>query len=217
VATVSASQALVMTKFKTVRAGISVGITFKAPLRRSAESKGTRRTDRGPPAEMRKAPHLLAEIARRDALVLENLPLAKTIAMGVYAHLPVRLDLDDLVQAGVLGLIDAAKKFNSEMKVVFPAYAKHRIKGAMLDSLRKLDWASRDMRRRHKQVEAATRDLASVLQRSPTEAEVAEKLGMGMERFHMMMVDLRSTGLISASTRPPRERRIPRSGFSWQS
>jgi len=84
---------------------------------------------------------------------------------------------------------------------VFSSYAKHRIKGAILDSLRQLDWASRDMRRRHKQVEAATRDLAAELQRNPTEGEVAKKLGMDAERWRTMMIDLRNVGLISASTR----------------
>ena len=67
--------------------------------------------------------------------------------------------------------------------------------------LRQLDWASRDMRRRHKQVEAATGDLAGTLQRNPTEAEVAEKLGMDPQRWRGMMLDLRNVGLISASTR----------------
>ena len=70
----------------------------------------------------------------------------------------------------------------------------------MLDSLRQLDWASRDMRRRHKQVEAAKRDLVSTLQRAPTEAEIAEKLGMDVDRWRTMMLDLRNVRLMSAST-----------------
>src|SRR5580692_12070512 len=96
---------------------------------------------------------------RRDDVVLEHLPLVKAIAVRVHETLPVHVDLDDLVHAGIIGLFDAATKFNPEKQVVFSSYAKHRIKGAILDSLRQLDWASRDMRRRHKQVEAATRDL----------------------------------------------------------
>ena len=88
-----------------------------------------------------------------------------------------------------------------EKKVAFSSYAKHRIKGAILDSLRQLDWASRDLRRRHKQVEAATRSLAATLQRTPTEAEVAQKLGVGEGRWRQMMIDLRNVGLISASRR----------------
>src|SRR3984885_14470818 len=111
-----------------------------------------------------------AKLARRDRVVLEHVPLVKAIAVRVHENLPVHVDLDDLVHAGILGLFDAASKFNPDKQVVFSSYAKHRIKGAILDSLRQLDWASRDMRRRHKQVEAATRDLSSTLQRAPTEA-----------------------------------------------
>src|SRR5207248_9820509 len=138
-----------------------------------------------------KANSQAAKLARRDRVVLEHVPLVKAIAVRVHENLPVHVDLDDLVHAGILGLFDAANKYNPEKQVVFSSYAKHRIKGAILDSLRQLDWASRDMRRRHKQVEAATRDLASTLQRAPTEAEVAEKLGMDVERWRNMMLDLR--------------------------
>ena len=142
-----------------------------------------------------------ARLARRDRVVLEHLPLVKAIAVRVHENLPVHVDMDDLVHAGILGLFDAASKYNPEKQVAFSSYAKHRIKGAILDSLRQLDWASRDMRRRHKQVEAATRDLAGTLQRNPTETEVAQKLGMDPERWRGMMLDLRNVGLISASTR----------------
>ena len=108
----------------------------------------------------------------RDRIVLDHLPLVKAIAVRVHENLPVHVDLDDLIHAGVLGLFDAAGKYNPEKKVVFHSYAKHRIKGAILDSLRQLDWASRDLRRRHKQVEAVTRDLSAQLERMPTEAEL---------------------------------------------
>jgi RNA polymerase sigma factor for flagellar operon FliA len=123
------------------------------------------------------------------------------------------VDLDDLVHAGILGLFDAASKYNPEKKVVFSSYAKHRIKGAILDSLRQLDWASRDLRRRHKQVEAVTRDLAATLQRNPTESEVAEKLGVEVERWRQMMVDLRSVGLVSASSRANDQDDLPAPDF----
>src|SRR3954467_13821746 len=136
-----------------------------------------------------------AKMARRDRVVLEHLPLVKAIAIRVHENLPVHVDVDDLVHSGILGLFDAASKFNPDKQVVFSSYAKHRIKGAILDSLRQLDWASRDMRRRHKQVEAATRDLAAELQRNPTEQEVAAKLGMDAERWRTMMIDLRNVGL----------------------
>ncbi len=154
-----------------------------------------------------------AKLARRDRVVLEHLPLVKAIAIRVHENLPVHVDVDDLVHAGILGLFDAASKYNPEKQVAFSSYAKHRIKGAILDSLRQLDWASRDMRRRHKQVEAATRELAATLQRNPTEAEVAQKLGMDQERWRSMMLDLRNVGLVSASTRSNESEDLPAPDF----
>ena len=167
------------------------------------------------PEDSRVAAAKAAERARavRDQVVLEHLPLVKAIAVRVHENLPVHVDLDDLVHAGILGLFDAASKFNPDKQVVFSSYAKHRIKGAILDSLRQLDWASRDLRRRHKQVEAATRDLAATLQRNPTEDEVAQKLGIEVARWRQMMLDLRNVGLISASTRANESDDLPAPDF----
>lgn len=146
-----------------------------------------------------------AKLERRDSVVLEHLPLVKAIALRVHENLPVHVEVDDLVHAGILGLFDAASKYDPDKQVAFSSYAKHRIKGAILDSLRQLDWASRDMRRRHKQVELVTRELAAVLQRNPTEEEVAQKMGMDTNRWRTMMLDLRNVGLVSASTRSNNE------------
>ena len=154
-----------------------------------------------------------SNLAKRDHIVLEHLPLVRAIAVRVHANLPVHVDLDDLVHAGVLGLFDAANKYNADKQVAFSGYAKHRIKGAILDSLRQLDWASRDMRRRQKQVEAVTNDLSGTLQRAPTEAEVAEKLGVDVERFRTLMIDLRNGGLVSASTRSNENKELPPPDF----
>ena len=155
----------------------------------------------------------VAKIAKRDRIVIEHLPLAKAIAIRVSKNLPVFVDLDDLIHAGVLGLFDAATKFNPKKKVAFPSYAKHRIKGAIIDSLRQLDWASRDLRRRHKQLEALTRDLQATLQRTPTESEIALKLGVDVERLRQMMVDMRNVELISASSRAPEHDDLPALDF----
>ena len=84
----------------------------------------------------------------RDRIVIEHLPLVKAIAIRVHGNLPVHVDVDDLIHAGVLGLFDAVEKFDASKNVAFQGYAKHRIKGSILDSLRQLDWASRDMRKR---------------------------------------------------------------------
>ena len=142
-----------------------------------------------------------SKTAKRDQIVLEHLPLVKAIALRVHENLPVHVDLDDLIHAGVIGLFDAASKYDGDKNVAFSAYAKHRIKGAILDSLRQLDWASRDLRRRHKQLEAVTRELSLVLQRAPTEAEIATKLGYDIDRWRQMMIEMRNVGLVSASAR----------------
>lgn len=150
---------------------------------------------------------------RRDQAILEHLPLVRAIAVRVHENLPVHVDLDDLVHAGILGLMEAAAKFDPEKAVSFPAYAKHRIKGAILDSLRQLDWASRDLRRRHKQMEALTRELTAELHRAPTEEEMAERMGVGLSRWRQMLLDLRNVGLVSASTRAHEQEELPAPDF----
>jgi RNA polymerase sigma factor FliA len=148
--------------------------------------------------------------AKRDTVVLEHLSLVKAIAVRVRENLPVHVDLDDLVHAGVLGLFDAVEKFNPEKQVAFQAYAKHRIKGAILDSLRQADWASRDLRRRQKQLDATTRELMTRLGRTPTEAEIAESLGVDLDRWRHMALELKNLGLLSVSSlRPDPDNQTP--------
>lgn len=194
-----------------VPARLSVARVGARPLSKPVHSSETLRPVHS--AARTKSNAEAIKLARRDRVVLEHLPLVKAIAVRVHENLPVHVELDDLVHAGILGLFDAATKFNPDKQVAFSSYAKHRIKGAILDSLRQLDWASRDMRRRHKQVEAATRELASALQRTPTEQEIAEKLGMDVERWRNMMIDLRNIGLISASTRTNENEDLPAPDF----
>jgi len=141
------------------------------------------------------------DMSRRDQLVLEHLPLVRAIAVRVYENLPMHVELEDLVHAGILGLFDAAHKYDDTKHVVFRGYAKHRIKGAILDSLREMDWASRDLRRRHKRLEEVTRELSAVMERHPTEVEIAEKMGMDLERWRQVALELRMVGFLSASTR----------------
>ena len=142
----------------------------------------------------------------RDQIVLDHLSLVKVIAIRVHENLPVHVDLDELVHAGVLGLFDAVEKFDASKNVAFQAYAKHRIKGAILDSLRQLDWASRDMRKHQKQVEAATRNLSLQLGRTPTESEVAQHMGVDAGKWRRMLIELHTLGLVSATTRTDEDR-----------
>jgi RNA polymerase sigma factor for flagellar operon FliA len=96
-----------------------------------------------------------------------------------------------------MGLFEAATKYQDDKQVPFPVYAKHRIRGAILDSLRQLDWASRDARRLYKQMETVTHDLTSKLGRTPTQPEIAQAMGVDPKRWQSLMVDFRSFGLAS--------------------
>src|SRR5580700_8641892 len=145
-------------------------------------------------------------LAVRDQIVLEHLPLVKVIAIRVRENLPVHIELDDLIHAGVLGLFDAVEKYDATKNVEFQAYAKHRIKGAILDSLRQLDWASRDMRRRQKQADSVSRDFSAKFGRTPTEAEIAEQMGVTTDRWRRMAMEMRSTGPVSSSPREDLDR-----------
>ena len=143
---------------------------------------------------------------QRDQIVLDHLSLVKAIAIRVHENLPVHVDLDDLIHAGVMGLFDAVTRYDGAKNVQFHSYAKHRIKGAILDSLRQLDWASRDMRRRQKQVESTTRDLASKLGRVPSSTEVAGQMGVGIERWNRIQMEMRTVGPVSSSAAPDQDR-----------
>ena len=146
---------------------------------------------------------------KRDAIVLEHLPLVKAIAIRVHENLPVHVDLDDLIHAGVMGLFDAVLKYDNSKNVAFHAYAKHRIKGAILDSLREMDWASRDLRRRQKQVESVTHDLAVRLGRSPQQSEIAAEMGLDAKRWRRVQMELGTLGTVSATPFPDEEREKP--------
>ncbi len=129
---------------------------------------------------------------RRDQFITENLHLVSAIASHVQRSVPVHIELDDLIHAGTMGLFDAATKYRDEKEVAFPTYAKHRIRGAILDSLRQQDWASRDLRKRYKQMESVTKELTESLGRVPTETEIAGAMGLNRKRWQALMVDFRS-------------------------
>lgn len=148
--------------------------------------------------------------ATRDALITGNLHLVSAIASHMQRSMSVHVEVDDLIHAGMMGLFEAASKFDSEKEVSFPAYAKHRIRGAILDSLRQLDFASRDLRKRLKLVGSVTRDLANKLHREPTEQEVAQEMGLDSRRWQALMVDFRNLGSAATQSRTEREdQRIP--------
>lgn len=137
----------------------------------------------------------------RDRIVLDHLPLVKAIAIRVHENLPVHVDVDDLIHAGVLGLFDAVEKYDSNKNVEFCVYAKHRIKGAILDSLREADCATRDMRRRQRKLDEISRGIEAKTGRAATEAEIASEMGVSTDRWRRMALELRNLGSVSATPR----------------
>jgi RNA polymerase sigma factor for flagellar operon FliA len=142
-----------------------------------------------------------AELMRRNQVVEDHLPLVKSVAQRVRATLPVQTELSDLMQAGSLGLIDAAKKYDPSKGFLFKTYASHRIRGAILDGLRQSDWASRRLRLRQNQIETATRELTAELHRSPTEEEMAEKMGLKLEDWRELALTVANFKRVHASSR----------------
>ena len=128
--------------------------------------------------------------AERDALINETLPLIRHIAHRVATRLPSSVEIRDLINAGVLGLLDAVDKFEPERKVKFKTYAEVRIRGAILDSLRNLDWAPRSLRKKSKDLERMYAELSQKLGRPATDEEVSEAMGEDLDGFYALIDQL---------------------------
>lgn len=132
---------------------------------------------------------------KRDRLILHYSPLVKYVAGRVAAGLPQNVEQADLVSYGIFGLIDAIEKFDPERGFKFETYAISRIKGAILDGLRSIDWVPRSVRARGRDVERAFSKLEAQLHRSPTESELAEELGYTEAQLHQVLGQLSLTGV----------------------
>lgn len=138
--------------------------------------------------------------SERESLIESHLPLVKFVADRIAIKLPASVDRDDLISAGMIGLLDAVDKYDASRGVMFKTYAEMRVRGAILDSLRDLDWAPRSMRRRAREVEAAYLQIEQQYNRPAKEEEVATLLGLSMQEFQRLLGDLRGltvTGLDS--------------------
>src|SRR6516162_7534008 len=131
----------------------------------------------------------------RERLILEHLPQVRLIARRIQERLPENISLDDLISTGVLGLISAIDNFDPAHGVKLRTYAEYKIRGAILDSLRGLDWAPRQRRRQAKQIEAAIGVAEQKLQRCPTEEEVAEQLKISIDEYHEWLVEIRGLNI----------------------
>src|SRR5437879_2584958 len=135
--------------------------------------------------------------AERERILLEQLPQVKFIARRIHDRLPQHVEVDDLVNAGVIGLIDAMKKYDPAKNVMFKSYAQFRIRGAILDSLREMDWSPRILRKKARRIEEVHRKLAMELGRAATEQEVANELGMKLNDYQVLLGELRGLDLNS--------------------
>ncbi len=133
----------------------------------------------------------------RNSLILEHLPQVRLIARRIQERLPDSISLDDLISTGVLGLISAIDNFNPVHNVKLKTYAEYKIRGAILDSLRGLDWAPRQKRRKSKQIEAAIASAEQRLQGPATEEDVAAELSITLEEYHEWLVEIRGLNLAS--------------------
>src|SRR5580698_6605161 len=141
----------------------------------------------------------------RERMILEHLPQVRLIARRIHDRLPESVNLDDLISTGTLGLIAAIDRFDPSHNVKLKTYAEYKIRGAILDSLRGLDWAPRQQRRRSKQIEAAISVAEQRLHRSPTEEEIAAELKLSLAEYHEWLVDIRGVNLGSLEASAPED------------
>jgi RNA polymerase sigma factor for flagellar operon FliA len=131
----------------------------------------------------------------QQRLLLEMLPLVKRMAFKIRERLPAHVEVDDLLANGVLGLVDAVAKFDSAKRVKLESYARHRVRGGILDGLRGADPASRDMRRKNKRIQQLYRELEVKRGRPVADEEIAAALGMSLSQWHRTLNEVRGLAL----------------------
>ena len=133
----------------------------------------------------------------RDKLILHFSPLVKYVAGRISANLPQNIESGDLISYGIFGLIDAIEKFDPSREIKFETYAMSRIKGAIIDELRALDWVPRSVRHRSKELENVLIQLENKFKRVPTDEEVAEAMNMTIKELHNLLTQLSYTTVVA--------------------
>ena len=134
---------------------------------------------------------------KNDAVIMKYAPLIKYIATRIAARLPMHIEIQDLINSGVLGLMDAIEKFDPEKGVKFETYAEYRIKGAILDSLRAMDWVPRSVRKVATMLENTYADLEKKLGRPAEDEEVAKAMDVDVEKLHKIMSRVSHVSMVS--------------------
>jgi len=143
---------------------------------------------------------LPADVEERDRLVMAHVPLVRVLAQRLAHRLPPEVELNELISVGVLGLVEAANRYKPELGVPFDAFARRRVHGAMLDSLRSVDWVPRSVRRLRRELDATMARLRHELKREPREAELAEAMHLTAAEFERTLEEMRALEL--AALRP---------------
>ncbi len=133
----------------------------------------------------------------RDQLIMDYAPLIRFVAQRIAARLPSNIDIDDLISAGVIGLMDAIEKYDPSRDNKFKTYAEFRIRGAILDELRSQDWVPRSVRDKAKKIERAYAELEQKFGRAVTDQEVSKALGIGIDEYYEMSSKVKSVTLLS--------------------
>ena len=133
----------------------------------------------------------------KEQIVLEHTPLIRYIVNRIAVRLPSHIELDDLHNTGVIGLMDAIEKYDPDKNCKFKTYAEFRIKGAILDQLRSLDWVPRSVRQKSRKLEKAYGEVEQRLGRAATEDEVADSLGLEIGKFHGLLNQVRGVSLVN--------------------
>jgi RNA polymerase sigma factor FliA len=132
----------------------------------------------------------------QDEQVTKYAPLVKRIAYHMMARLPASVEVDDLIQVGLIGLLDAVSRFDGNQGAQFESYATQRIRGAMLDELREADWLPRHVRQKSRQIESAIHRLEQRNGKSPSENEISAELGMPIDQYQSMLGDVKCSQLL---------------------
>jgi RNA polymerase sigma factor FliA len=168
---------------------------FSAPTGCFTKPNLPGRSERKPPNDQ---PAAVEPLRPRDLLtadeervMTEYLPIVRLVARRIHERLPQHLPIEDLYSAGVLGLLDAFARFDPSKQVLFRTYAQFRIRGAILDSLRALDWSPRELRRKARSVEQAIQSLTAQFHRSTTDIEIAQKLNISLAAYQQLLGELK--------------------------
>ena len=132
------------------------------------------------------------DLDTRDQLVIDHVPLVKSMAQRLAQRLPSQVEMNDLISVGVLGLIDAAGRYKPTLGVPFDAFARRRVHGAMLDALRELDWAPRSLRRLRRDMDSTVANLRHTLGREPEESEIAAAMDLSPQEYDKALAQLRT-------------------------